>query len=78
MTYSTELVSLDSKHIPSYVSEESARRALEKEFGAPELCKLRFNVMMARNSAGRVVPVIYNMHKDDFPFLIHSKFLKVN
>ena len=56
MAYSTELVSLDGKHIPSYVSEESARRALEKEFGAPNLCKMRFNVMMARNSAGRVVP----------------------
>lgn len=78
MAYSTELVSLDGKHIPSYVSEESARRALEKEFGAPNLCKMRFNVLMARNSVGRVVPVLINIHKDDFPFLIHSKFLKVN
>ena len=78
MAYSTEVVSLDDKHIPSYVSEESTRRALEKEFGAPNLCKMRFNVLLARNSVGRVVPVICNMHKDDFPFLIHSKFFKVN
>lgn len=72
-------ISLDDKDIPSYVSEASARRALEKEFGpANKPGGLRFNVILARNSAGRVVPILCNMHEADFAFLIHSKFLKVN
>lgn len=69
---------VNDKLIPSYANEAQALKAIERQYGKPEDCELRFTVQLVYNAAGRVVPILCNMDKDDFAILIHSKFLKVN
>ena len=61
----------------SYATEATALKALEKEFGPANAGERLFNVILARNPAGRVVIVAINVREGWLGRLCHSKSIGV-
>jgi hypothetical protein len=62
----------------SYATEANAIKALEKKFGPSQQGARLFNVLMARNTAGRVVPVLCNITTPNLGALAAAGFMCVN